>query len=139
MRRVCSSTGSLLIATGLLHLFIGLLFAPKPARATWDDGVLNAVDAHADRENWFWYMISGWLLLLTGQLTRWIERRTGAAPAFLGWHLLAIGVVGIVLMPVSGFWVFLPQAFLVLRRARRAARPAGNVASPRSAVPGAIG
>jgi hypothetical protein len=57
--------------------------------------------------------------LILGALVRWAPARTGTLPAFLGWSLLAFGLFGAILMPVSGFWAVLPQAVLMLVVARR--------------------
>jgi len=132
MRRFSRSTGTLLIATGVLHALVGLSFAAKPVKAIVDDGVFNAVDPHPDRQYWFWFMVTGWLTVLIGQLTRRFERRGGTPPAFLGWHLLALSAVGAVLMPISGLWLLIPQGILVLRAARR------REATPRTASPAAV-
>jgi len=35
-------------------------------------------------------------------------------PKSIGWSLLAIGVVGVTLMPASGFWLVFPPAIAVL-------------------------
>jgi hypothetical protein len=43
----------------------------------------------------------------------------GRLPAFLDWSLLALGAAGVILMPVSGFWVVLLQAVMMIVVARR--------------------
>jgi len=35
-------------------------------------------------------------------------------PTFLGWNLLAISTVGVVLEPISGFWLLMLPAFLII-------------------------
>ena len=112
------SAGGLLIAIGVVHVLLGL-FEIDVLSDVAGDGVVNAIDPHEDRQVWFWYMTAGWLVLLVGQLARWIERRHGRLPAFLGWATLAIAVYGVVLMPVSGFWAILAVAVLMLRDAYR--------------------
>ncbi len=116
--------GQLLMATGVLHLVSGFVFYPGPLFAIAGDGFLNAVEPDVafstfDREAAFWYMIFGVMLLMLGGLTHWAQAQTGTLPAFLGWSLLALGVVGVILMPASGFWLALPQAVLMLAVARR--------------------
>jgi Family of unknown function (DUF6463) len=54
-----------------------------------------------------------------GGLIHWARAGTGRLPAFLGWSLLALGAAGVILMPVSGFWVVLPQAVMMIVVARR--------------------
>ncbi len=119
MRRL---SGPLLMATGVLHLLAGFVFYPEPLAAIMQDGFFNAVElnpAQFDREAAFWWMVFGVMLLILGGLVHWAQARTRTLPAFLGWSLLALGVAGVILMPVSGFWLALPQAVLMLVVARQ--------------------
>lgn len=121
MRRL---SGPLLMATGVLDLLVCLLLYPGPLAAIAQDGFFNAVEldpAQFDRETAFWHVAFGTTVLILGGLVHWAQARTGTLPAFLGWSLLAFGVVGAILMPVSGFWAVLPQAALMLVVARREA------------------
>lgn len=52
-------------------------------------------------------------------LAWWVERRVGLLPATLGWLLLGFTAVTVLLVPGSGFWLFLAPAAVVLARARR--------------------
>lgn len=120
MRRLC---GSLLVATGVLHLLVGLFVFAGPLAAIAGDG-FGAIPPDLegevlDREAAFWFMLFGVMLLMLGGLTHWAQARTGTLPLFLGWSLLALGVIGVVTMPASGFWLVLPQAALMLAVARR--------------------
>ena len=48
-----------------------------------------------------------------------LERTTkGVLPGSLGWSLLALAILGVVLMPDSGFWLAFPPAIAVLVRGR---------------------
>lgn len=121
MRRLC---GPLLVATGVLDLLVCLIIYPEQLAAVARDGFLDAVEPDGfasafDREAAFWHVIFGGTILILGGLVHWAQARTGTLPAFLGWSLMVLGVVGVILMPVSGFWAVLPQAVLVLAVARR--------------------
>jgi hypothetical protein len=60
-------------------------------------------------------------LILLGALTNWLEPQA-PLPRFLGWTLLAFAMAGIVLMPVSDFWLLLPPAVgILVRRGLRGA------------------
>ena len=119
--------GPLLMATGVLHLVSGFVFYPGPLFAIAGDGFLNAVEPDVAFSTFdrlaafaaFWYMIFGVMLLMLGGLTHWAQAQTGTLPALLGWSLLALGVVGVIVMPASGFWLALPQAVLMLVVARQ--------------------
>lgn len=110
----------LLIATSLIHIASGLIGGATLLADVGRDGVFDAIGADDERQAWLWFTLFGWLALVVGLLARSLERRTGAVPAFLGWHLLAMAVLGIVLLPASGFWLVLVLALLILWSARRA-------------------
>ena len=110
--------GQFLLAVGLLHLVVGGLVYAQPLADIGGDGFFNAVDGHVDRDAAFWFMLSGVLLVILGQLTSWAQRRTGTLPRPLGWSLLAVSAVGALLMPFSGIWLLLPPAVLALAAAR---------------------
>lgn len=121
MRRL---SGPLLMATGALDLLYVLVFHSRQLAAIAQDGFFDAVElnpAQFDRETAFWHVAFGTTVLILGGLVHWAQARTGTLPAFLGWALLAFGLFGVILMPVSGFWAVLPQAVLMLVVARRGA------------------
>lgn len=131
MRRLC---GPLLMATGVLDILYVLVFHYRQLDAIAGDGYFNAVDPGAafstfDRETAFWHLMFGAMALILGGMVHWSQNRTGTLPSFLGWVLLALGLGGVILMPVSGFWVVLPQAIMLILVARRG-RP-GAVAGGR--------
>lgn len=121
MRRLC---GPLLIATGALDILYVLVFHARQLAAIAGDGFFNAVDPDVafstfDRETAFWHLMFGAMAIILGGLVHWSQARTGTVPGLLGWSLLALCVVALVLMPVSGFWIVLPQAVLMILVSRR--------------------
>lgn len=117
-------SGLLLMATGVLDLLYVLVFHSRQLAAIAQDGFFDAVEldpTQLDRETAFWHLAFGTMVLILGGLVHWAQARTGTLPAFLGWSLLAFGLFGTILMPVSGFWLVLPQAVLMLVVARREA------------------
>jgi hypothetical protein len=111
-------TGEMLVTTGLLHTAVGGTLYHKQLTEIAGAGLIASVEPHRDRETAFWFLMTGAGLMTTGQLARWTHARTGTLPAALGWNLLATSAVGALLMPVSGFWLMIPQALLVLAGAR---------------------
>ena len=118
--------GHLLIATGVLHTLFAVGGFATPLADIGRAGLVNAVDPYPDRQLAFWFLLSGVLLVLFGQLVRWTQARTGTVPAHVAWELVAISVIGAILMPISGFWLVLLVSVLLLgaSRARRVARAA---------------
>ena len=112
--------GNLLMATGVLHNVVGVVGFRRQLSAIHRERYFNTVDRDLERNAAFWFLITGVQLMILGQQTRVVQKQAGAVPASLGWNLLAISVPGIIVMPVSGFWLVLAQGLLVLSGARRA-------------------
>lgn len=69
-----------------------------------------------------WFVLFGGPLALLGWAVLLIERNAAWAPISLrplGAGLLALTLLGIVLMPSSGFWLALPPALALCMRSRR--------------------
>jgi hypothetical protein len=115
--------GRWLLGVGILHTLLGLgtyIFSVvEIVRA----GLWNTVASVQGRAEAVWFIAAGLQLILLGALALWIEARSPREPLprFLGWTLLAFAVAGVVLMPVSVFWLLLPPAVGIL--ARRGAPP----------------
>jgi Family of unknown function (DUF6463) len=109
--------GRWILVVGVLHALLGFGIYIDSVAAVVREGLWNTVNGTVQgRPEAFWFIAAGFLLMLLGALTSWIEARL-EPPRFLGWTLLAFAAVGIVMMPVSGFWLLLPPgvAFLMKR------------------------
>jgi hypothetical protein len=109
--------GSVVSSIALLHCAVGVALAWQPLRAILADGAIGAVDPHLDRMAAFWFMFFGFLLLLLGEALRLWEG-SAKLPARVGYGLLALCGTGALIMPISGFWLGVVPAALILRRAR---------------------
>lgn len=103
------------MATAVLHMLLGIVVFWQPLQAIVMSGVINSITPHYDRGMVFWFLLFGGLLWLLGHMTQWIETRYSDVPRSLGWGLLGIALIGILVMPVSGFWLVIPQAYLLLK------------------------
>ena len=119
--------GQLLMGTGALHTVIGVLGFRRTLVEIHRGRYLNTIGRDPERNAVLWYLTTGALLVILGQLARSAQARTGEVPRSLGWGLLSISVPGVVLLPASGFWLVLGQALLVLTKARR--NPAAQVSA----------
>ena len=107
-------SGYWLIATSIIHVLVGAWLYAEPLADIARNGLFNAVDPEFDRNAAFWFMMIAPLLFTLGQLCCWAQAQSIDLPAFVGWYLLAISVVGVVLMPISAFWLLIPPAVLIL-------------------------
>ena len=109
----------LLKVTAVGHALIGLVLFRVPLAAIVGDGVLNSVTGQLDREAAFWFLLFSPICFALGQIVeRAVHQGDARLLAIVGWHLLGIGVVGAIIMPVSGFWIVIAIAPLVLTAAR---------------------
>lgn len=125
MRFASVSAGSYVIATAALHQLVGLLAgfglidAPgasgrKPLLEIARAGVVGAVEPDLARQSCVWFLLFGGVLWMLGTLMRDYERVAQALPRALGAQLLLLGGLGVLLLPVSGFWLCIPQGLAVL-------------------------
>ncbi len=63
----------------------------------------------------FWFIFFGFLLIVFGALIDWCESKGIKLPLFLGWGLLTITIIGVMLMPVSGFWLVIIPSIGAIR------------------------
>lgn len=126
--------GRALMVTGIGHALLGLVLFRAPLAAIWRDGIANTIrDGQYDREAAFWFLLFSPACFLLGQLVNHAnQHRDRWLFALVGWNLIAIGGVGALIMPVSGFWILIAIAPLVFRLARNTA--AGAVPAGRTAV-----
>ncbi len=125
-------TGQALMLIGALHTLVGFLLYGGPLADIARDGVFDAVGAHPDRQAAVWFLVTGVALLLFGYVTQWTQRQTGTLPVALGGTLLALAAAGLVLMPLSGFWLLIPAAVLALAASRHGTRHRrADLAAPR--------
>lgn len=116
--------GWLLMGIGALHVLLFLWWGAPELKAVADDGFFDAIDPDRDRQMIFWSLSFGVMGFFLGQLISWVEAQGRQAPGWVGWELLTLAVIGAALMPVSGWWLVMVPAVLILVGSRRAPHPA---------------
>ena len=67
------------------------------------------------RECAFWFQFGGLMLISHAYLLRnYCEATKKGPPKWFGWYLTTLSVVGVVVMPESGFWVVLAQGLWMI-------------------------
>lgn len=119
-------SGLALIAIGLLHTLIALVMPGAIGfGGIWQEianvGVIDAVNPESLRIwGYYWFLVSGFLVLFCGFLCHWIEHHLNRAlPGFAGWSLLMITCFGIVLDIDTGFWLVLLVAINAIVASQR--------------------
>ncbi|MBW3631342.1 MAG: hypothetical protein KY464_18920 [Gemmatimonadetes bacterium] len=109
--------GRWLFAVGVLHNALGVYMYTIPLAAMISTGVWNSTGMDPARSLAFWFIISGLLMMLVGYMVDWAETSGRTPfPSGLAPSLLALTALGIVVMPVSGFWAILPAVYGCFRR-----------------------
>lgn len=125
-----SLTGSLLFAAGMIHNALGIL-SPRLRepllRIVADGGTVCHADVNERyaRENTFWFQFAGIALMVHGCHVRSIAKKHACqegnddsdeaiTPKWLGWVMVAAGMLGAYCKPVSGFHMIYAQGVRLL-------------------------
>ncbi|TYP89045.1 DUF6463 family protein [Blastococcus xanthinilyticus] len=115
------SAGLWTVVLGVAHVASVHAFYPESVRSVVDGGVIASVDADPvlteRRGVGFWYVTSGLGVIGLGAIVRGHEKVHGRPPPATATVLVATGLWGVLLMPASPFWLFLPIAWLARRSA----------------------
>ncbi len=112
--------GRWIIGVGVMHSVIGFILFAAPLREILAAGLWNTLNPRTPmRYLAFWFLFGGVAMMLVGYLADWIERVAGQTlPRGLGWTLLGITLAGVVVTPLSGFWLLFPAAFGAVKASR---------------------
>ena len=110
-------SGTFLIITGIIHTIYALFIGKNAFAEMIQDGLISSTGESYSRAFALWFLVCGIILILWGQtLQHYIKKEQKPAPKFLGYCILAFTVVGCIVEPISGFWLFLPQALIIILR-----------------------
>ena len=120
--------GRWIIGVGILHTVIGFVLFAAPLREIVAAGFWNTLSPSTPmRYLAFWFLFGGVTTIMVGYLADWVERVAGRAlPRGFGWSVLGVGLAGVLVTPVSGFWLVFPAAFGALAQSRSASRGAAT-------------
>jgi len=100
---------------GILHLSVGFILLGRIGLELLQDGLFNTVNGQPMREAFFWFIFTGFLIIIIGQIVHWLERNQEAIPTSLGWSLLTLSTLGVFIMPASGIWLMFVPAIGILK------------------------
>lgn len=118
------SPGRWLQIVGFAHLLYGLTDFRSEWASILGHGVWASIPNRGDDATAFWFLLGAPLMWTTGLLLRRAESgRDAPSQRTVGWVVTGTGVLGVVLDPVSPFWVVAAIGLAALHRARTEPAP----------------
>lgn len=109
--------GRWLIAVSVVHTVFAVAVFGDVLASMARRGFFNSVGNDPLTGAVAWFGLFGALLFICGLAASALEKAlTAGPPRSIGWSLLALGTVGVTLMPASGFWLVFPPAIAILVR-----------------------
>lgn len=109
--------GKCIAGIGVLHTLFGVFLIAPQMGELLEDGIFNTINGQPKREAFLWFLFSGFILIILGQLSDWIEVKQIALPVTLGWGLLIVTILTLILSPLSGGWLILiPSLAIILSK-----------------------
>ena len=101
--------GRWIMGIAIFHTAVAFIFFREGLSSIVKSGVFNTVGQDPLRAASVWFLLFGFILFILGMvLAAWEKSISTPLPASVGWGLLFVGVIGVVLMPLSGFWLIIP-------------------------------
>ena len=108
-------SGIYLVATGILHTIFAIAFGKEAFLKMIRDGLYNVTALDYECAFAIWFFMCGIFIILLGQvLHHYIKKEQNPAPLTFGYSLLMFTMFGCIVEPGSGFWLFLPQALIII-------------------------
>lgn len=107
--------GKWLMFVALGHTGVAIALFSNSYREVMAQGVFNTVRTEPIGLA-VWFMLFGFLLFIAGMLVHALEKHALPIPTAIGVAMLLLTVLGIVLMPASGFWLVIPPIVAMLRQ-----------------------
>ena len=108
-------SGIFLVATGILHTVVAIVLGKEAFMKIVQEGLYNVTSLDFEREFAIWFFVCGIFVILLGQVIHYyIKKEQKPAPLSFGYSLLVFTIFGCIIEPGSGFWLFLPQALIII-------------------------
>jgi Na+/proline symporter len=79
------NSGYLLLATGVIHNLLGFIMGKDVVVQILNSGVINSINTEMDRNAIFWFLFSGFMMMILGKLMQdYIKHLNKALPVSLG-------------------------------------------------------
>ena len=103
-----------LLGIAFLHTLFAVIVLGPFMLTMLRAGLFNSVKTDTGAGVTAWFFLFGILLALLALPVHALEKAGMALPKPLGWGLFGLALLGVVLMPDSGFWLVFPLAFAII-------------------------
>ncbi|WP_020397266.1 DUF6463 family protein [Thiolinea disciformis] len=111
--------GYWLMFVALIHTLVMIVLFPSVLAEIVKRGIVNSVGNDPLIGAVTWFGLFGILLFILGMAIKDLERAGQGIPLSMAWAMLILTVLGIILMPVSGFWLALPAVVGIFLQQRQ--------------------
>ena len=114
--------GKWVMFVALGHTAVGIVLFGSVYRELLANGLYNSISSEKAGLA-VWFALFGVVLFIVGMLLSALESNSASIPKSAGIALLLLTVLGVVLMPVSGFWLMFPATLVILLKKASGVRP----------------
>ena len=102
--------GNWIIAVAALHTIFAIVMFLDDYSALYNNGIINSITTDRSAAA-VWFFLFGQILFIVGLL---IKHFNALIPLSVLLNLLLLTIVGITLMPASGFWLMFPPVISLI-------------------------
>ncbi|WP_057831900.1 DUF6463 family protein [Colwellia sp. TT2012] len=111
--------GNWIITVAVLHTLFAVIMFSAQYSSLYDNGIINSLSTDRSAAA-VWFFLFGQLLFITGLLIKHLASvNNSLVPLSVSLNLLLLTVVGITIMPESGFWLMFPPIISLIMKHRK--------------------
>jgi hypothetical protein len=111
--------GNWIIAVSACHTLFAVIMFSAEYSALYDNGIINSLSTDRSAAA-VWFFLFGQVLFITGLLIKHFDSvNNRLVPLSVSLNLLLLTVVGITIMPESGFWLMFPPIISLIMQHRK--------------------
>lgn len=115
--------GRWMIGTSILHTLFAAFVFWETWIQIWQYGVLDTVKENVAIAAPVFFLLWGLIYFVFGTTVDFFEKKQNKSlPLTLGWGLFINGLIAVVLIPESGFWLLFPPAIAIILEKFRKSR-----------------
>lgn len=115
--------GNWIIAVSACHTLFAVIMFSAEYFSLYDNGIINSLTTDRSAAA-VWFFLFGQALFIVGLLVKhYNSRENSPVPLSVSLNLLLLTIVGITIMPASGFWLIFPPAISLIIQLRKTPDP----------------